>query len=76
MSPRSGSDRITEPVLLHHGTSDDTCPPAWSRATTRLMRAAGVDATLHEYVGEEHAFVAQWPLSMLRTTAFFRSRLR
>jgi hypothetical protein len=28
------------------------------------------------YPGEEHAFIAQWPLSMRRTTAFLDRELR
>ncbi len=74
-SPRTFFGRITEPVLIHHGTADSTCPPRWSRATLRALRAAGVDATLRTYAGEEHAFIAQWPLSMRRTTAFLRRNL-
>ena len=75
-SPRPYFDRVTEPVLIHHGTSDDTCPPRWSRATLRALRAAGVDARLFTYPGEGHAFLAQWPLSMRRTTAFLDRELR
>lgn len=75
-SPRPYFDRVTEPVMIHHGTSDDTCPPRWSRATVRALRAAGVDAELFTYPGEEHAFIGQWPLSMRRTTAFLDRELR
>jgi dipeptidyl aminopeptidase/acylaminoacyl peptidase len=39
------------------------------------MRAAGVDARMLTYPGEPHAFIADWPLSMRRTTAFFRRHL-
>jgi dipeptidyl aminopeptidase/acylaminoacyl peptidase len=76
LSPRTYFDRITEPVLVHHGTSDDTCPLPWTRATVAAMEAAGVDVRLRLYEGEEHAFGPQWPLSMRRTTAFFRRHLR
>ena len=31
LSARTYFDRITEPVLIHHGTLDDSCPIAWSR---------------------------------------------
>ena len=75
VSPRTYFDRITEPVLIHHGTADATCPPWWSRATLRAMTAAGVDARLLTYPGEDHAFIADWPLSMRRTVAFFRRHL-
>jgi dipeptidyl aminopeptidase/acylaminoacyl peptidase len=75
VSPRTYFDRITEPVLIHHGTADGTCPPRWSRATLRAMTAAGVDARLRTYPGEDHAFITDWPLSMRRTVAFFRRHL-
>lgn len=75
VSPRTYFDRVTEPVLIQHGTADSTCPPRWSRATLRAMTAAGVDARLRTYPGEEHAFIADWPLSMRRTVAFFRRHL-
>lgn len=74
-SARTYFDRITEPVLIHHGTSDDTCPIRWSRATTRAMERAGVDVRLVEYQGEEHAFVPQWPESMRRTVRFLDREL-
>ncbi|WP_082534057.1 S9 family peptidase [Marmoricola sp. Leaf446] len=76
LSSRTYFDRVTEPVLIHHGTADDTCPPPWSRRTHRLLRAADVDSTLRLYAGEQHAFVPQWPLSMERTVRFLRRRLR
>lgn len=69
-------DRVTEPIVIHHGTSDDTCPPQWSRDTLAALRRAGKDATLHWYQGEEHAFVPQWPTSMRRTVAFLDRRLK
>lgn len=75
VSPRTYFDRITEPVLIHHGTADESCPIRWSRTTLRAMKAAGVDVRMHSYPGEPHAFVADWPLSMRRTTAFFRRHL-
>ena len=75
-SPRPYFDRITEPVLIHHGTADESCPIRWSRATHRELLAAGVDSTLRVYEGEPHAFVAQWPLSMRRTVDFLRAHLR
>ncbi|WP_249666302.1 alpha/beta hydrolase family protein [Nocardioides faecalis] len=67
---------LTEPVLVHHGTADDTCPIAWSRATVRAMRRAGVDVTFEVYQGEGHAFGPQFEDAMQRTETFLRTHLR
>ncbi len=75
VSPRTYVEEITEPVLIHHGTSDDTCPIRWSRETAGLMERAGVDVELLTYEGEGHAFGPAWPGSMRRTVAFFERHL-
>lgn len=75
LSARTYADRITEPVLIHHGTLDDSCPIRWSRATQRAFRTAGVDSRLVVYEGEQHAFGPQWDASMQRTVRFLRTRL-
>ena len=76
LSARTYFDRITAPVLMHHGTLDDSCPIAWSRTTLGLLRSAGVRSRLDVYEGEQHAFGRQWPESMRRTVAFLRRELR
>jgi dipeptidyl aminopeptidase/acylaminoacyl peptidase len=43
-SRRTFFDRVTEPVLIRHGTADDTCPLEWSQATLDALQSAGVDA--------------------------------
>jgi dipeptidyl aminopeptidase/acylaminoacyl peptidase len=75
VSPRTYFGRITEPVLIHHGTADESCPIRWSRASLRAMRRAGVDARMFTYQGEPHAFVDAWPTSMRRTVRFFERHL-
>jgi len=75
LSPRTYFDRITEPVLMFHGTSDDSCPVRWSHTTHRLMRADGVDARLVVYPGEEHAFIPRWEDSIRQTVRFLRRQL-
>ena len=75
VSPRTFFDRITEPLLIHHGTSDESCPYRWSRTSLRALEAAGVDARLLTYPGEAHAFGPQWPRSMRRTVAFLDRQL-
>ena len=52
------------------------CPPRWARTSQRLMRDAGVDATLQLYEGEGHAFYARWQDSMDRSIRFIRRAFR
>jgi dipeptidyl aminopeptidase/acylaminoacyl peptidase len=75
-SPRPYFGRVTEPILIHHGLADDTCPISWSRATTRALKAAGKDVTFLTYRGEGHAFYGQWGRSIARTAEFFRANLK
>jgi dipeptidyl aminopeptidase/acylaminoacyl peptidase len=70
-SPRPYFNRITEPVLVHHGARDDTCPIHWSEATVKALNAAEKDVTFVKYRGEGHTFERQWQRSILRTVSFF-----
>jgi dipeptidyl aminopeptidase/acylaminoacyl peptidase len=76
VSARTYFDQVTEPVLIHHGTADDTCPLRWSRETARLMERDGVDVTLAEYPGEGHAFGPRFFSSMERTGRYLRRHVR
>jgi dipeptidyl aminopeptidase/acylaminoacyl peptidase len=60
-SARTYVDRLTMPVQIVHGTADPVCPFAWSVATARAMRAAGVDVSLEPFPGEPHRFDRLWP---------------
>jgi dienelactone hydrolase len=68
-------DQVNEPVLIHHGTLDDSCNIEWSRRAATELKAQGKDVELIEYVGEYHAFYRDWTLSMQRTVKFFERTL-
>jgi dipeptidyl aminopeptidase/acylaminoacyl peptidase len=74
-SPRPYFDRVTEPLLVHHGIQDDTCPIRWSEATVKALKAAGKDVTFVRYRGEGHTFERQWQRSIERTVSFFDKHL-
>ena len=40
-SPRTFFGRITEPLLIHHGTADEDCPLVWSQESVAALRADG-----------------------------------
>ena len=74
-SARPYFERVTEPVLVHHGQGDDTCPIDWSAATVKALKADGVDVTYRTYRGEGHTFEGQWRTSIKRTVDFFDEHL-
>lgn len=76
MSPRTYFDRITDPIMIHHGTADESCPIAWSEETVAALKQAGKKVTYHVYDGQRHTFTSQWPLSIRRTEAFLDANLR
>ncbi|AYY15552.1 alpha/beta fold hydrolase [Actinobacteria bacterium YIM 96077] len=75
VSPVTFFDRVTEPLLMHHGTADDTCPIEWAHDTHDALDELGKDVTFEVYEGEQHAFVPQWQDSIERTEAFFDEHL-
>ncbi|MFI9150052.1 alpha/beta fold hydrolase [Streptomyces sp. NPDC053367] len=75
-SPVTYVDRVTEPLLIHHGTADVVCPPRWSKETAAAFEAAGKDVELRTWPGEGHTFGPRWADSMDVTEAFFARRLR
>lgn len=75
VSSRTYFGRVTEPVLIQHGTADESCPIRWSRQSLAALKAVGVEARMFTYPGEPHAFDAAWPRSMRRTVRFFEQHL-
>lgn len=75
ISPRTYFDRISEPLMIHHGTLDDSCPIRWSGQTVAALRSADKQVRYHVYEGEQHAFGPQFELSMRRTIAFLDASL-
>ena len=70
-SPRTYFDRVTEPLLIHHGTIDEDCPLSWSRESVAALRAKGKEVELHVYPGGRHTLASpQWDTSIRRTAAF------
>ena len=76
-SARPYLGRVTEPLLIHHGTADDTCPIGWSRSTTRALKTAQKDVTLLTYPGQGHRMEGTaFARSIDRTADFFSENLR
>ena len=75
MSARNYFSRVTEPILMFHGTKDESCAISWARATDDALTRAGKDATLVEYKGAGHYFYGPWTDSIKRVDRFLEKHL-
>lgn len=75
VSPMTRLDRITAPVMMHHGTADESTPHEWAVTLDAAMRNAQKPMAFHSYDGEPHEFTAAWPTVMARTVEFFNRHL-
>jgi dipeptidyl aminopeptidase/acylaminoacyl peptidase len=76
VSPVNFLDRVTMPILMHHGTRDLSTPLSWSRRTLTALRSAGKDVRLFIYEGQPHVFTSAWTLSIRRTVAFLDRHMK
>ncbi len=76
VSPIAHLDRIEAPILLHHGTADESTPHVWAERLSAALEKAGKTITFHSYPGEPHEFIKAWPLVMRRTVEFYDRELK
>lgn len=69
-------DRVSDPLMIHHGTADEDCPIRWSNEAVATLKAKGKQVTYHVYPGERHTMTAQWPLSIQRSKSFLDQHMR
>ena len=75
-SPRTYFDRITEPVMIHQGTADLSCPIVWAQASVDALKAAGKSVEYFTYPGQPHVFTTgPWTTSIQRSVAFLQQHL-
>ncbi len=76
MSPMSYLDRVTSPVMIHHGTVDESCPVEWAKKLNDSLMTHGKNVIYHEYSNGKHEFISEWPVVMKRTADFFDEYLK
>ena len=75
MSSRYFFSRITEPILMIHGTKDESCDISWARATNSELERLGKDVTYVEYPGAPHYMYGEWNDSIKRVGKFLSKNL-
>lgn len=68
--------RIETPIMIHHGTADESVPLSWSERLDRELNDAGQDPIFYIYDDEPHEFILAWPDVMQRTANFFDEHLK
>jgi dipeptidyl aminopeptidase/acylaminoacyl peptidase len=76
MSAQTYLEDIRAPIIVHHGTRDDSVPIEWSDQLVESLSAEGKSVTYYKYPGEKHEFINQWPLFMKRNVEFFDAHLK
>ena len=76
VSPINFVNQIAAPIMLHHGTADESCPIEWSDKFVAALKTAGKNITYFTYPDEPHEFINAWPTVMRRTTEFFDQYLK
>ena len=62
---------LSGPIQLHHGTADADVPVAFSERLYNDILAAGGDAELYIYRGDDHNLSVNFSTAMQRSVAFF-----
>lgn len=62
---------LSGPLQLHHGTADHSVPTFMSYYLAEEARAAGKDAELYIYDGDDHNLAMYFTAAMLRSIDFF-----
>jgi dipeptidyl aminopeptidase/acylaminoacyl peptidase len=76
VSPVTFFDRVSVPLIIHHGTADESVPFPWSQRSLAALQRAGKEVRLYVYEGEHHAFGPQWLTSIRRTVSFLDRYLK
>ncbi|MBI3158696.1 MAG: alpha/beta fold hydrolase [Chloroflexi bacterium] len=64
-------DDLSGPIQLHHGTADTSVPYAVSQTLYSDLLAAGQEAELYLYEGDNHNLSVEFIAAMGRTLSFF-----
>lgn len=76
VSPITYIERVARPVMLHHGTADESVPIEWSEKLVKAFGDRNKPITYYSYPGEGHEFSTAWPTVMQRTVEFMDQELK
>ena len=69
-------DRIQTPVMIHHGTTDESVPIEWSDRLTDQLQSLEKSVEYFVYQNQPHEFTSSWGQVMQRTVDFFDTHVK
>lgn len=75
VSTFSNLNLIQTPLLLHHGTADESVPYDWGAALHTALQEAGKSVVFYTYQNDTHDIPRNWGVALGRDVEFFRSLL-
>ncbi len=77
LSPLNYLDRLKTPLLIQHGTADESCPVEWSQKLEKRLAQLDKDYEYLEYEGVPHVFWNEnWDKAIGDAHSFFTENLR
>lgn len=76
LTPNNYLESIDVPMLVHHGTEDESVPYEWSAPFRERLDNAAVTYTFYEYPGENHNISRSFYKVMDKDMEFFRSLIK
>ncbi len=76
VSAKNFLQNAVSPVLIFHGTRDDSVPYEWSTDLTSTLQTLNKEVSLITFEGEAHEFGPKWTSFMQQSSAFFNSHLK
>jgi len=71
ISPYNYLNDLSGPIQLHHSTTDEMVPVAWSETLAEGLNVMGLPYEFYTYAGDNHNISANFDLAIQRSVDFF-----
>lgn len=76
LSPITNTRYISTPLIIHHGTADESVPYEWTTSMSQVLDQTHVTYIVHTYPNEDHNFTrGSWGTAAQRDLEFFQQHL-
>jgi dipeptidyl aminopeptidase/acylaminoacyl peptidase len=71
ITPNAYVKDLSGPLLIQHGTADETVPLEFSETLYKQVKDAGKSVEIYTYPGDDHNIAANVGVALARSVAFF-----